>query len=182
MRSCIITLLLTITLTISVSATSFYKRDISPAVQTCINSISSAGNQLAKISPSVDAFSSKDGYTGAYAIHQKEQLIEAGLKKANDDCCPLDRLSVEEIAAVLGVVTDLVPDVVKVLGTIVSKKLDFENLALATTLVKKDIKTVGALTTSLTTCLLNKGSITDRLVGTALKTQLDTAFAAVEGL
>lgn len=130
----------------------------------------------------IDAFSSQDGYTGAYAIHQKEQLIETSLEKANSDCCPLNGLSIDEVTAVLGVVTKLVPDVVKVLGSIVSKKLDFENLALATSLLKNDIKTIKKLTTSLTTCLLNKGSIADRLVGTTLKTELDTAFAAVEAL
>lgn len=74
------------------------------------------------------------------------------------------------------------PDVVKVLDSIVSKKLEFDNLTLATTLLKKDIQTIRKLTTSLTKCLLNKGSIADRLVGTALKTELDTAFAAVEAL
>lgn len=130
----------------------------------------------------IDAFSSQDGYAGAYAIHTKEQTIEASLKKANSDCCPLGRVSVDEVTALLGVVTKLVPDVVKVLGSIVNKKLEFDNLALATALLKKDIKAIHALTTSLTTCLLSKGSITDRLVGTALKTELDTAFAAVEAL
>lgn len=104
------------------------------------------------------------------------------MEKANSDCCPLNGLSIDEVTAVLGVVTKLVPDVVKVLGSIVSKKLDFENLALATSLLKNDIKTIKKLTTSLTTCLLNKGSIADRLVGTTLKTELDTAFAAVEAL
>ncbi|KAK4521316.1 uncharacterized protein ATC70_011931 [Mucor velutinosus] len=117
----------------------------------------------------IDAFSSQDGYTGAYAIHQKEQLIEASLKKANNDCCSMDPISADEFAAILGVVTKLVPDVVKVLGSIVSKKLEFNNLALATALLKKDIKTINTLTTSLTTCLSSKVSILDSVIGTALK-------------
>ncbi|KAL9544814.1 hypothetical protein MBANPS3_007446 [Mucor bainieri] len=182
MRFQITALLLTIASAISVNAAAFEKREVSPAAQICIDSISSVGAQLAETSPSIDAFSSQDGYAGAYTIHEKEQLIEAGLQKANDDCCPLGGASFGEIAAVSAVVAKLVPDVVKVLGSIVSKKLEFDNLALATTLLKKDIKTVNTLTMSLANCLLSKGSIANSVAGIALKAELDTAFAAVEAL
>ncbi|GAN04289.1 hypothetical protein MAM1_0059c03749 [Mucor ambiguus] len=130
----------------------------------------------------IDAFSSHDGYPGAYTIHTKKQLIESSLKKANNDCCPINRPSDYEVAALFGVVKKLVPDVVKVLNTIVTKRLEFDNLALATALLKKDIKQIRALTTSLTTCLLSKGSTIDKLVGNGLKTVLDIAFTAVEAL
>lgn len=82
----------------------------------------------------------------------------------------------------LGVVTKLVPQVVDVLAAIVSKKLDFKEISLATTVVKQDIKTISVLTNSLTTCLISKGSIADKIIGVALAAELDAAFATVAAL
>lgn len=45
--------LLTHFLCLTVNAAAFNKRDISPAAQVCINSITSVGDKLAETSPSV---------------------------------------------------------------------------------------------------------------------------------
>ncbi|CEP19203.1 hypothetical protein [Parasitella parasitica] len=178
MRSQIIAFLFACFLVITVNAATLNKREISPAAQKCINSIKEAGTQLEATKPDIDKFSSADGYMSALKIHNKEQLIEKLLKEANNNCCSFDRFATEEIASVLGVVTDLVPRIVEVLTSIVSKKLAFKDLTLATTIVKNDIQKVGDLTSSLTECILaKKGFLAEKIVGNTLKTQLDNAFS-----
>ncbi|KAI8640322.1 hypothetical protein BD408DRAFT_445210 [Parasitella parasitica] len=178
MRSQIITFLLAFILAITVNAAALNKREVSPA-KTCINSIEKAGAQLEATKPDIDNFSNADGYLGALKIHDKEQLIEKLLSKANDDCCSIHSFTADEVAGVVGVVTGLVPRVVEVLTSIVSKKLAFDDLVLATAVAKKDIQKINELTTSLTKCLLvNKGFLAENIVGNTLKAQLDNAFSS----
>ncbi|KAI8059384.1 uncharacterized protein B0P05DRAFT_574878 [Gilbertella persicaria] len=139
----------------SANAAAVDKRAISSNVQTCVNDITAAGTQLTAVKSDVAGFTSAAGYSGALAIHTKEQALENLLKTATTSCC-VQKTTVtdEEAAAVLNVISTLVPNIETTLSSLVSKKSQFDTILLATTLVKTDIKNLKTQTSALDTCLV----------------------------
>ncbi|CAO3642762.1 unnamed protein product [Mucor hiemalis] len=151
------TLFIAAAFALSANAASIEKRAISGPVALCISDIQSVADQLSVVATAVDAFTSADGYSGASAIHTKEQELEKRLKKAGTDCCAIaSTVALDEADAVLAVVGDLVPKVSNALTAITTKKPQFDAILLATLLVKGDIKNLDTQTKTLDTCLLAK--------------------------
>ncbi|KAI8975157.1 hydrophobic surface binding protein A-domain-containing protein [Mycotypha africana] len=168
-------------LALGANAATVNKRAISTPVQTCINDIIAVSNQLDIVTADVNAFTSSAGYSGAIAIHTKEQVLETKLKQAGTDCCAVSgTVTDEEAQAVLAVVSDLVPDVTAALASIVSKKSQFDAILLATTLVKNDIKNLDSQTNTLDTCLLAKTPSAYKTQANGLVTQISNAFASAK--
>lgn len=129
----------------------------------------------------VDAFTSSKGYSGALAIHNKEQVLETRLKKAGTDCCAFTgTVTTEEADAVLNTVSTLVPQVSAALTSIVTKKSQFDAIFLATSLVKSDIKNLDSQTKTLDTCLLAKTPASHLTAANALVDQINTSFATAK--
>ncbi|CAO3677112.1 hypothetical protein G6F70_001635 [Rhizopus microsporus] len=153
MRSSLLALALA--LVASANAASFSKRDVTPAVQTCIKDLTAAQNQLTIVATAVNGFTSSSGYAGALSVHSKEQTLENLIKQANTDCCAVTTVvSTEDANAVLAVVQTLVPDIESALDAIVTKKPQFDAVPLATSIVKGDIKNLQAKVTTLDNCIL----------------------------
>ncbi|GAA5810874.1 hypothetical protein MFLAVUS_004302 [Mucor flavus] len=151
------TLFIAAALALSVNAASVSKRSISPEVQLCIDSITSAGAQLEVVNTAVLAFTSSAGLIGANQIHSLEQVLETRLKKAGTDCCvDIGSITLPEADAVLATVKVLVPKVTGALSAITSKKSQFDAIFLATTIVKTDIKALDTQTKTLDACLIAK--------------------------
>ncbi|GAN11327.1 hydrophobic surface binding protein [Mucor ambiguus] len=175
------TLLIAAAFALSAHAAALDKRAISAPVQLCIDDINSAAAQLAIVKADVDAFTSSKGYSGALAIHNKEQVLETRLKKAGTDCCAFTgTVTTEEADAVLNTVSALVPQVSAALTSIVTKKPQFDAILLATTLVKSDIKNLDSQTKTLDTCLLAKTPASHLTAANALVTQINNSFASAK--
>lgn len=130
----------------------------------------------------VDAFNKSQGYSGATAIHTKEQALETLLKKAGTSCCVTTGavITAEEATAVLGVVGGLAPKVVAALNAIQTKKPDFDAIFLATLLVKGDIKNLDTQTKTLDTCLLARTPPANVDQANTLVATINNAFAAAK--
>ncbi|CAO0800581.1 unnamed protein product [Mucor circinelloides] len=175
------TLLIAAAFALSANAAALDKRAISAPVQLCIDDINSVAAQLAIVKADVDAFTSSSGYSGALAIHNKEQILETRLKKAGTDCCAVSgTVTTEEADAVLSTVTTLVPQVTSALTSIVTKKPQFDAIFLATALVKSDIKNLDTQTKTLDTCLIAKTPASHLAAANALVAQINTSFASAK--
>ncbi|GAA5799428.1 hypothetical protein EDC94DRAFT_557010 [Helicostylum pulchrum] len=151
------TLFIAAAFALSANAASVNKRDVSAAVQLCIDSITSTSEQLEAVNTAVLAFTSADGIIAANKIHTLEQVLETRLKKAGTDCCAdIGAITLPEADAVLSTVEVLVPKVTGALSAIVTKKSQFDAVFLATALVKKDIAALDTQTKTLDTCLIAK--------------------------
>ncbi|KAI9478614.1 MAG: hydrophobic surface binding protein A-domain-containing protein [Benjaminiella poitrasii] len=175
------TLIIAAALALSANAASLTKRAVSAPVQLCIDDINSVSAQLALVKADVDAFTRSGGYSAAFAIHSKEQVLETRLKKAGTDCCAVSgTVTAEEADAVIGVVDTLVPQVSAALSAIVTKKPEFDAILLATVLVKGDIKNLDTQTDTLSTCLINKTPSTHTAEANALLAEIDASFTAAK--
>lgn len=125
----------------------------------------------------VTAFTSSSGYSGALAIHTKEQTLESLITTATTDCCAVSSATEEEALAVLVVVDKLVTDIVTALNNIDSKKPQFDAVLLATAIVKSDIKNLKTKTNSLDTCLLNAAPADLKTRAQGYINTINTAFA-----
>ncbi|GAA5804778.1 hypothetical protein EDC94DRAFT_620250 [Helicostylum pulchrum] len=176
------TLFIAAAFALSANAASVSKRDISPAVQLCLDSITSAGAQLEVVNTAVLAFTSSVGIIGANKIHTLEQVLETRLKKAGTDCCvQIGAITLPEADAVLATVEVLVPKVTSALSAITSKKSQFDAIFLATAIVKNDIKALDTQTKTLDACLIAKTPIDPPsylITANGYVTEINNAFSA----
>ncbi|KAG0948500.1 hypothetical protein G6F57_008247 [Rhizopus arrhizus] len=174
-------LALALALVASANAASFNKRTVSSNVQNCIKGLTAAQSQISAVASAVNGFSSSSGYAGALAIHSKEQALESLVKTANNNCCAMTNVVNEEEAnAVINVVKTLIPDIQNALNTIVSKKDQFEDVALATTIVKTDIKSLESKVNALDKCILAVTPSDFTSVANVYIGQVNTAFAGAK--
>ncbi|CAO0800093.1 unnamed protein product [Mucor circinelloides] len=175
------TLIIAAAFALSANAAALDKRAVSAPVQLCIDDINSVAAQLAVVKADVDSFTRSAGYTGALAVHNKEQVLETRLKKAGTDCCAVaGTVTAEEADAVIATVTTLVPQVTAALSSIVTKKPEFDAIFLATALVKTDIKNLDTQTKTLDTCLIAKTPASHLAAANALVTQINNSFASAK--
>lgn len=86
----------------------------------------------------------------------------------------------EEANAVINVVKTLIPDIQDALNTIVSKKDQFEDVALATTIVKTDIKNLETKVNALDKCILAVTPSDFTSVANVYIGQVNSAFAGAK--
>ncbi|GAA5798046.1 hypothetical protein HPULCUR_003444 [Helicostylum pulchrum] len=144
---------------LSVNAASLTKRAVSDQVQLCRNDIDAISVQINVVTNSLSAFTSAAGYSGALAIHNKEQVLEAALKKAGVDCCTaIGKVTDEEADAMLTTVTPVIPQATSALSLIVTKKPEIYAILLTATIAKHDLESLNNQTVVLYTCIRDIGT------------------------
>jgi hypothetical protein len=128
----------------------------------------------------VTAYTVSKGYIGALTVQAQESTLETKLSTAGSSsgCCVGTVVSDEDADAVIAEVDPLTGQIEAALQAIIDKKSVFDQVALVTPLVKGDISSLSAKTTTLSNCLIAVTPADKVAVAQGYVDRINAAFAA----
>ncbi|KAI8981887.1 hypothetical protein BDF20DRAFT_434582 [Mycotypha africana] len=151
----------------------------SNTIKACVSDIVVLTEKLKAVRGDVNGFKAEDGFLAAYALHSKIKEIEDAIYKSRYDCCAIPRkLDNAETEVLLDLEQPLLIEVKLILNTLLLKKPELQQVLMAGSILRNDLRNIQALFNPLGVCLIEKVSDDKKAIEKKTIAALDSLFSA----